>query len=390
MEDKYTHQWKTTRLDMNERDFSIYMKMKTNKAFSNRPFTKGHPPPIPYLPNKQKFEETASRLLDSYSISLLTARVSASKTISNSSETISDLSLSQALAYSGEKTLYISQFNVYDSKTASLPSLNRVLDCPFTPHAVKLLAGRLDSVNLWINLSDSFSKLHFDLYDNILHVLHGFKVVYLSPPNSPCVRRAASTNEAGYRFSQNQYRFSRTSRRHARVSRRRRMWRWLRREGTRRVVLGPGEFLRIPPGHFHMVFSKAHSVGINYWMDVVGQVVGNHSVYRYLMERMKRDMIEKAGAGRSLMKMDRKKVIREIGMVESPVKGWKYKMRIAALVGRLEKIDLESGEGDDGAEGFYEENRDVIEKGKQEWERCEKECLEFVGKRSMDEFMDMY
>ena len=110
--------------------------------------------------------------------------------------------------------------------------------------------------NLWMGSGGETSLLHNDLQDNLVHVVAGFKVFTLFPPNTTGLAERLDVERTETRLSPvnpdrpdyerfPEYRDARGF----------------------RVVLGPGDALFVPALWWHQVTSIERSVMVNIWFD---------------------------------------------------------------------------------------------------------------------------
>lgn len=120
---------------------------------------------------------------------------------------------------------------------------------------IKQLAGyEISEINLWVNLFEASSNLHYDAYNNMLFVIEGMKQVVLISPSQTNRLKPFGSYLAAPNYSHisniNVNTFFEEIEDVMRIE----------------VTVSAGEALFIPEGWWHFVSSDSCTVALNYWL----------------------------------------------------------------------------------------------------------------------------
>ena len=236
----------------------------------------------------QGFEETVQNIFRLLGIKNIEVMISINGKFDNGSCFSKIMTVEEFLAYDGDFKLYVAQYSIYNRLTYS--SFFNISDKKglgiklrkdnshrlgvffrnfLAPAVVGERLADLRTVNLWINLQVSTSKLHFDLYDNVLYVVRGRKTIYLLPPGCEAVK---SKVDSLISFHEGRVAkgYLRGQKKGVKVFvRSRDRYRELWKVGMRKCVLREGDAIRIPEGWYHFVISEPKTIAFNFWFKSV-------------------------------------------------------------------------------------------------------------------------
>ncbi|ETV84356.1 hypothetical protein H257_03590, partial [Aphanomyces astaci] len=142
---------------------------------------------------------------------------------------------------------------------AQCPLLSTSTDVPAVlPHLLPAMASlrppildniQLTQINLWMTIASSDTSVHYDAYENVLHVLQGTKCVRLYPPSATPVIQA----HAIYSKSSNHTTLS--------LAQTKALPHFIEFDVHANMAL------YIPEGWWHQVRSEPLTVAMNYWFD---------------------------------------------------------------------------------------------------------------------------
>lgn len=219
------------------------------------------------------------------------------------------MQVDEFLNYEGDFVLYVAQYSIFNRLTIddfynvkdpvklrekirkdNFARLQLVFNNFKVPPIVSDRIRDIRKINLWINLEKSKSKLHFDLYDNLLTVMHGRKIVYLFPPDCPAVicksKNLNLIHEAKIKPEYLPKRKNLSSLRKHFVkscTKFKKLWK----VGMKKCILEAGDSLRIPEGWFHYVISDKETIAFNFWFKSILEDIEKKKapILRYLIEQ---------------------------------------------------------------------------------------------------------
>lgn len=260
------------------------------------------------------FREEAYTIFKKLNLDTIEVMISMNGKFDNESCFSRQMSVDEFMEYDGEFKLYVAQYSIFnkmtpdnfynvkdrvalkkkikDDETSRLTLFFKNL---LAPSPVLEFLGDIRTINMWINLEKSISKLHYDLYDNILHVVRGMKLVYLFPPECKAIhsktKSLTSFHEGEIKKTflrkipkkkkmpqqRNKRIFVRTSKKFMKL------WN----SGMRRCLVKAGEAIRIPEGWYHYVISEPHTIGFNFWFKSCLEDLRNKSrpILTYLIQQ---------------------------------------------------------------------------------------------------------
>ncbi|KAF0737421.1 hypothetical protein Ae201684P_006350 [Aphanomyces euteiches] len=189
-----------------------------------------------------------------------------------------------------ELKFYLAQCPLY-STSAETPAVLPHLLTHLPPKPPCLDAIELTQVNLWMAVAPSETSLHYDAYENILHVLHGAKHVRLYPPSAvaaiePHPVYSKSANHTTLSLADSKalpgfVDFTVAANRSEFVA------------GTAFYdLLSIVEALYIPEGWWHQVRSEAFTIAVNYWFNGMrAQLLGDGDMQPYYARVLLEDLI---------------------------------------------------------------------------------------------------
>ncbi|CAK4648333.1 unnamed protein product [Aphanomyces euteiches] len=172
-----------------------------------------------------------------------------------------------------ELKFYLAQCPLY-STSAETPAVLPHLLTHLPPKPPCLDAIELTQVNLWMAVTPSETSLHYDAYENILHVLHGAKHVRLYPPSAV----AAIEPHPVYSKSANHTTLSLADSKAL--------------PGFVDFTVAANQALYIPEGWWHQVRSEAFTMAVNYWFNGMrAQLLGDGDMQPYYARVLLEDLI---------------------------------------------------------------------------------------------------
>eukprot|EP01096_Ripella_sp_DP13-Kostka_P001310 TRINITY_DN11558_c0_g1_i1.p1 TRINITY_DN11558_c0_g1~~TRINITY_DN11558_c0_g1_i1.p1 ORF type:complete len:300 (+),score=67.94 TRINITY_DN11558_c0_g1_i1:458-1357(+) len=152
------------------------------------------------------------------------------------------------------KVCYLAQHPLIDQ----LPQLKEHFE---VPDLVKV--GSLSNVNAWFGTSGTVTPVHFDSYDNFLSQVAGFKYVRLyDPQQTPFLYvDARDSQDDSTENLRSQGNISMVNVEKPDFEK----FPLLAQASFTEVILGPGDVLYIPQGHWHYVRSITPSFSLNFW-----------------------------------------------------------------------------------------------------------------------------
>jgi len=250
--------------------FQFFLENMPTIISKNCPFRLVNVPSMFGYPDN--VENQVKNILEKAGSGVLDISVSANKDFSGhylDHKTIS-LSFAQFLDYQGEYNLYLAQFPLFErrSKKDSLKSLNEL----FAGHKMFQdfclgLNGEIHRINLWFSKKETFSKLHYDSYDNFLFMLKGKKVFYLYPPNEKgVVSESIITNS-----------FHQSKRVQKNI------------ESRIKITLTENQIVFVPQGWYHEVASvgSENIIALNVWFNSIEDLCNGREKYllKYLIAK---------------------------------------------------------------------------------------------------------
>lgn len=146
---------------------------------------------------------------------------------------------------------------------------------------------KISKINIWASKTATKSKLHFDFYENYLHVLTGKKTVLLFPPDSKLVTndfcQEFTFHESHLKIAENCLKSTKSRNDN------------LFKQGMLKVDLYPGDMLHIPEGYHHFVYSEANTLAVNFWcQSIFTKIFKNESnISRRLVLRSVKNQIQR-------------------------------------------------------------------------------------------------
>ena len=151
---------------------------------------------------------------------------------------------------------YLAQHTLVDQ----LPGLAADFDPPPQAWCDACNKGRgISRVNVWFGSEGTVTPLHFDSYDNLLVQIVGHKYVRLYAPDQTEFLYASSSSEA----TMAQQNISPVDVEDE--ARWREEFPLFAQAAFTETVLGPGDTLFLPEGHWHYVRSLSPSFSLNFW-----------------------------------------------------------------------------------------------------------------------------
>lgn len=186
--------------------------------------------------------------------------------------------------------LYLSQccfFCPSDSTTCDLnPKLLKV-KCPSVLEHYTINCAQ---INLWMNIQEARSTLHYDGSDNLLILVHGVKhVTIVSPEYTKYLRPVSACddnpNHSSMSFQEVEERVNEMAAVEAHNA--------TKAADIFRVVLREGDALYIPEGWWHQVRSEPSSMALNFWFTTSASDANKRDVLRrpYLLRSLIHSML---------------------------------------------------------------------------------------------------
>ncbi len=245
--------------------FQFFLENIQTIMSKNCPFRLVNVPNMFGYPNN--VENQVKNILEKAGSGALDISVSANKDFSGhylEHKTIS-LTFAQFLDYKGEHNLYLAQFPLFEKNNKSHSGL-------FSEHKIfqdfcQRLNGEIHRINLWFSKKETFSKLHYDSYDNFLFMLKGKKVFYLYPPNEKgVVSESIITNS-----------FHQSKRVQKNI------------ESRIKITLTENQIVFVPQGWYHEVASVGNEniIALNIWFNSIEDLCNGREKYllKYLIAK---------------------------------------------------------------------------------------------------------
>jgi lysine-specific demethylase 8 len=168
-------------------------------------------------------------------------------------------------------SLYLSQCTVFSSNKDTPVDIDKVsINDLQLPKELREFQLDYEQINIWLNLQESRSSLHYDSYNNFLVVNHGSKIVTMIPPSYTDHLKPypiISTSSANHSFMSHNEVVSLTN--------------IIKYD----IELSSGDVLFIPEGWWHTVLSARCTYAVNIWIP------GNISLFIQRNKQMNNYML---------------------------------------------------------------------------------------------------